>query len=135
MSPDLQKYIEDLPVHTFLLTGDLLVIGRLVESHTGAVQVNALCSIETYSDETSMSQMIVPLVPINLEQTSTIYRQHIVLQTPAGFALKKSYCDTLLKTKVNGALSQPGLNSSSSMSLETTDQNPDSNPFKFRWNN
>jgi hypothetical protein len=131
MSTDLQKYIETLPVHTFLLSEGSLMIGRLMESHPGAVLVNALCSIETMTDETQMTQIIMPLMPLNIEETSTIFRQHLVLQTPANFALKKCYCDTLLKIKVNKVISQPQSNSSS---LETTDQILDSNPFKFRWN-
>jgi hypothetical protein len=131
MSTDLQKYIESLPIFTFLLAGDLLVIGRLVESQVGCVMVNALCSIETYSDEEAFRQMIVPAVPLSLEETSIIYRSHIVVQTPASTALKKSYCDTLLRIKVIGA-SQSTL--SSSMSLETTHDILDSNPFKDRWN-
>lgn len=134
MSSDLTKYIESLPIHTFLLTSDLLVIGRIVESQVACVMINAICTIETFSDTTSMSQVIIPLMPINLEETTTIFRQHIVMQTPAGFALKKSYCDTLLKTKVQAALSNSQFDSSSSMSLETTDQNPNSISFNKRWN-
>lgn len=128
MSPDLKTYIDALPIHTFVLTGDLFVIGRLVESHDGAVQVNALCSIETLYGENIIQQKMVPLVPLSIDQTTTIYRSHIVLQTPASFPLKKSYCDVLLRTKVQEAMQ------SNSSSLETTNQNPFSDLSNDRWN-
>jgi len=130
MSSDLTKYIENLPIHTFLLTGDLLVIGRIVESQIGAVQLSAACSVETHSDENSFQQILYPLVAYSLEQITTIYRQHIILQTPAGFALKKCYCDTLLRIKL---MEQQGFTASTSIPLETNDQILNSNSFKNRW--
>lgn len=132
MSKDLATYINSLPIFTFLLPGGVIVIGRLIESHTGAVSVSAVCSIETYVKDNSINQTLMPLIPLSLEQISVIYRSQIILQTPASFALKKLYCDALLRSKVNQL---SGLNSSSSMSLETTDQNSNSDFFKDRWNN
>lgn len=102
MSPELAAYIDGLPIKTYLLTSDTLVIGRVVENRVESVEVKSLCSIETFygDDERTMTQVILPIIPANFDQSSTISRSHIVIETPASLLLKKSYCDALLQAKV-----------------------------------
>lgn len=131
MSPDLKKYIESLPISTFLLTTDRQVIGRKIAEDLHNIYINALCSLELEQfDDDSYRHVIIPLVPHSLEETSTLFRSQVVLSCPAGLPLKKSYCDTLLQTKINN------LNSLSSLDLDTTDHNyKPQKPFGDRWQN
>lgn len=114
MSPDFAKYINNLPIITYLLTSGMLVIGRLVENSAESVEVKSLCSIETFYEDDSIRQVILPIMPANIDQSSTISRNHIVIETPASILLKKSYCDSLLQTKIQ------------TVELSTTQQTTDS---------
>lgn len=102
MSPDLLEYINKLPIKTFLLASDTLVIGRVVDNRVEAVEVKSLCIIDSFwnDDDTSVRQVIVPMLPSSYDQSSIISRGHILVETPASILLKKQYCDTLLQAKV-----------------------------------
>ena len=131
MSPQLKEYIDSLPISTFLLANDRQLIGRKIAEEPHAIYINALCSIETiFEEDNSVRQFMMPLIPHSLEETSALFRSHVVVECPASLPLKKSYCDTLLQTKVNS------LNSLSSLDLDTTNQNPKpQKPFGDRWKN
>lgn len=133
MSKDLHTYINSLPVYTFLLASEALLIGKLEETQSNSFKVNALCMIETFGDENVIRKAIIPLVPHCLDQTSTLFNSHVAVFTPASFELKKLYCDSLLRTKV---YEQVQLNSNSSIDLDTTNlYKPNSKPQSDRWNN
>jgi hypothetical protein len=102
MSPELAEYINKLPISTYLLASDTLVIGRVVENRVESVEVKSLCVIDTFwnDDDTSVRQVIVPMLPSSYDQSSIISRGHILVETPASILLKKQYCDTLLQAKV-----------------------------------
>ncbi len=130
MSPQLIKYIESLPISVFLLSSDRQVIGRKVGEDLLFYYINALCSLETdFNDDNTFRQFMIPLVPHSLSETSSLSRSHVMCESPASLLLKKSYCQTLLAAKVKG------LNSSSSIDLDTTDQDSGpENPYGDRWN-
>ena len=139
MSPDLAEYINALPIKTFLLSSDMLVIGRVVENRVESIEVKSLCVIDTLyaEDNSTMRQVILPMVPANFDQSSTIARRHVVVETPASLLLKKSYCDALLAAKVQTEMHGSNqINQSDSIDLETTKpKGLTDKQWKERWNN
>jgi hypothetical protein len=135
MSPELTNYISSLPISTFLLSNNRHLIGRRMGEDLHVIYVNAVCELNDVfgEDDQLVGKMVMPLVPNSFEETSAIYRTHVVLESPASFPLKKAYCDTLLKTKISH---MNGLNSLSSLDLETKEPNhKPKNPWSDRWNN
>lgn len=136
MSTDLIEYINALPIKTYLLSSDTLVIGRVLENRVESIELQSLCSIETFYEEDSMRQIILPLVPGGFDQRSTISRSHIVIESPASILLKKSYCDALLHAKIQTQIGiDNGSAQSTSSNLETFKNQKNSNKWGDRWNN
>jgi hypothetical protein len=128
MSPALKEYIEKLPIHTFLLSTGTHIIGRRQGADVMSVHINAVLSMETvFDDDNIFNKVFVPLTPKTFEETTILYRNHVVLENLASFDLKKSYCDFLLSLKLNDFQSSQSLTSNN---LENTNQFPNSDRWK-----
>lgn len=126
MSPSLREYISKLPVFTYDLSNKHIVIGRLLEEQPTAVKINSICSIQlVQTSNKSIQQILIPLIPYNIEEISTIEKDRIIISTPASFELKKLYCDTILKSKVNSLILS---------SLETFNYMREADHKNDRWN-
>jgi hypothetical protein len=120
MTNELKTYIEKLPIFSFILSNGLHILGRVLQSDSSMVIINAAVELETVYEEDGMIQRLIPMIPNSIEESSILYRNHIIIQTPAGFALKKQYCDSLLKLKVLKIINEP---LSQSPNLETKEAN------------
>ena len=129
MSPELHKYIDSLPIVSYLLSTDRQLVGRKVGEDLMFHYVNAVCSLETeFSEDDQVNQFMIPLVPHSLTETTSLSRSHVICESPVAFKLKKMYCEALLSAKVNS------LTSSSSPDLDTNKPfNDPKKPYGDRW--
>jgi hypothetical protein len=130
MSKDLKEYLNDLKVVTYIMSNDRHFIGKQINEDRDEILIQSLCSIESFFDDEngSYSQMLIPLMPNNFEEVSKINKNHVSVTTNASFALKKAYCETLLKLKIEFAI--PSVNQ---LNNNINQQKPTDN-FKNRWN-
>ena len=127
MSPEFLELLNKTPIHTYLLSNDTMIIGKLMASHVTSIEVRAACAIKMTVIENRVQQIFIPLVPQSIEESSIIYRDHVVLETPASLLLKKTYTDSLLAMKVNQVLQHD-----SNTSVDLENNQPKGNPFKDR---
>lgn len=130
MTNDLKSYIESLPINTYVLSNNDLIIGRKLDEDTDTVELNAVCRIDDVyledEDQVHIHKTINQYIPYNLDQNSILNKTSILIETPASFNLKYLYCQSLLKFKINSELL------STSTSLEQTNNNSDKS--NNRWN-
>ena len=130
MTAELIDYINKLNIYVYVLSDGSTVIGKLVEVHESSIEVIGLCSMESIIYDDSIEQLLLPIIPQSLEQTSIIALGHVMIQSPASLVLKKSYCDSLLKFKIN-KIKDPSI--SSNQSTNINGKLDSKNPFKDRW--
>ena len=123
MTAELVDYISKLNIYVYVLSDGSTVLGKLIDVHPSSVELVGLCKMQTVMYDNSIQQLISPVIPASIEEKSIISLSHIMIQSPASLVLKKSYCDTLLKLKINQSIS-----SSEGQSFDSS-----LNPFKDRW--
>ena len=129
MTKDLIEYIEKLVIFVYVLTDGSTIIGKLQEVHENAMELVGVCRMQSIMIDGNLQQLMIPAIPASLDQNTILAKAHVMLQSPASFALKKAYCDTLLRLK-HPSLDEPSNNPTN---LETLDPNSNANPFKDRW--
>ncbi len=135
MTNELLDYINKLNIYVYVLSDGSTVLGKLVEVHPSSVEVVGLCKMQpVLCADNTIQQMMIPVIPASLEQTTILALAHIMIQSPASIVLKKAYCDTLLKLKLNKISESTDAPSNSSNQFENLKGKLKSkNPFKDRW--
>lgn len=128
----LNEYIASLPIRSYVLSNGMTIIGKVSEVYEDAVELQGCFTIiPKMMKSGEISRELWPTIPGTYSEECVLYDHSVCIDSECSFELKKVYCQTLIKNKVETVLS-----SDVPPNFGAPNKGPDDfpkNPYSDRW--